>query len=127
MADAEHLVLKTAEARAERHVEMFQHDSAKFVAGVPGGHVKRRDRIAVLPRIEGNDLQTPGSRRTPRRFAMTPVTREHVGETFLGEHLQGFVKAVEKIRGRSVWEESVHVLREYRRPIPVCFREPRRF
>src|SRR5258705_1833879 len=78
VADAERLVLQAAKTCTERHVELIEHDLAELVCGMSGGCVESRERMAVLCRVERDDLESPCAHRAPLGFALALVTLEHL-------------------------------------------------
>src|SRR5437762_10401138 len=78
VADAEDLVLQAPETGAQRHIEMIEHDLAKFVRRVAGWSEEGRQGVAVFGGVESHDLETPCAGGAPRRFAVALVPREDI-------------------------------------------------
>ncbi len=96
VADAEGLACKLVQAGAERHVEGVEHELTERVGVMAFGHENGRDGRRIVTGVTAVELEAPGANGAAGRFGEALVTREHVLEAFLVDHVDSFCEAVEK-------------------------------
>src|SRR6266567_1828168 len=105
MTNAEDLALQFAEAVSQGHIEPLEDQRAKIIGVLAWLQQHRGQRVAVLSRIEAQQLQSPRLNGATRGLRMTAVTGENVVQALLRQHLERFVESVEQVGRRRVGKE----------------------
>ena len=119
MADAKHFSSELAEARAERHVVIVEHDLAEAVGVVSRRHQHRRQHRRIFRRFEAQHLEPPMRDRGAGRGRKPLVAGEHIVEPLLEQHRDRLAQAVQQVGGRRVGEEAGGVGLEHLFPVPI--------